>query len=194
MVVVLELGIQQDNQLLALLNKLDCPFKLSKSEQDILSADKLILCVENDLQSILRNLHVYNLFSVLRLIKKPILTIGSGVQLLYDRLLDNGSAGLGIVSLPDNIDSSIHLTDFECNLNVKVLKKERLFDGFGDTTQFYFNKVTYIPSTDDTTAVVEKKHECCVAIEKSNFYGVQFHPELSGDSGERLIKNFLEKC
>ena len=194
MVVVLKLGIQKDNQLFALLNKLDCQYKLSRNEEDILSADKLILCIEKDLKSILRNLHIYNLFSLLRLIKKPILTIGTGVQLLYDRLLDNSSAGLGILNLPDNIDNSIRLTDMECGLEIKVLKKERLFDGFGNTTQFYFNKITYIPLTDDTTAIAEKKHECCVAIEKSNYYGVQFHPELSGDSGEKLLRNFLEKC
>lgn len=194
MVVVLELGIEQDNQLLTLLNKLDCQFILSKNEKDILNADKLILCIEEDLQSILRKLHVYNLFSLLRMIKKPMLTIGSGIQLLYDRLLDSNSAGLGIVNLPDDFHNSIHPDEIKRDVKVKVLKKEFLFDGFDDTAQFYFNKVTYIPFTDDTTAVTEKKLECCVAIEKSNFYGVQFHPELSGESGERLILNFLEKC
>ena len=194
MVVVLQLGIQQDNKLFTLLEKIDCQFKLSNSERDILSADKLILCIEKDLPSILRNLHIHNLFSLLRMIKKPILTIGSGVQLLYDRLLDDNSAGLGIVNLPENIDDTIHMTDIECEINIKVLKKERLFDGFGDMTKFYFNKATYIPLTDDTTAVAEKENECCVAIEKSNYYGVQFHPELSGEAGEKLLRNFLEKC
>jgi len=194
MVVVLELGIKQNNKLFELLNKLDCQYKLSNSEKDILSAEKLILCIDEDIQSTLRYLHIYNLFSLLRFIKKPILTIGSGIQLLYDRLIDNNSAGLGIVNLPDDFDNSIQLNEIKRYVKVKVLNKECLFDGFDDTAEFYFNKVTYIPFTDDTTAVTEKKLECCVALEKSNFYGVQFHPELSGVSGERLIKNFLEKC
>lgn len=194
MVVVLELGIKQNNKLFELLNKLDCQYKLSNSEKDILSAEKLILCIDEDIQSTLRYLHIYNLFSLLRFIKKPMLTIGSGIQLFYDRLIDNNSAGLGIVNLPDDFDNSIQLNEIKRNVKVKVLSKECLFDGFDDTAQFYFNKVTYIPFTDDTTAVTEKKLECCVALEKSNFYGVQFHPELSGVSGERLIKNFLEKC
>jgi glutamine amidotransferase len=30
------------------------------------------------------------------------------------------------------------------------------------------------------------------ALKYENFYGVQFHPEKSGDVGEKIIKNFLE--
>ena len=30
------------------------------------------------------------------------------------------------------------------------------------------------------------------ALQKNNFYGVQFHPEKSGRSGERILQNFLK--
>lgn len=194
MVVVLDFGIKEENSLIQLLNKLDCDYILSKNEQDILNADKLILCIEEDIQAVLRNLHVYNLFSLLRLIKKPLLAIGSGIQLLFDRLLENGSAGLGILKLPDNYKNSVAADDFERDVEIKVLSKDCLFDGFEDTAQFYFERVNFIPRTANTTAVTEKKNDCCVAVKKMNFYGVQFHPELSGDSGEKLLRNFLEKC
>ena len=194
MVVVLDFGITKENRLLELLNKLGCSYILSKNEQDILNADKLILCIEEDIHSVLRSLHVYNLFSLLRLIKKPILAIGSGIQLLFDRLLDNDSAGLGIVKLPDNYVNSDDADDVESDVSVKVLSKACLFEGFEDTASFYFDKVKFIPCTVDTTAVSETKNDYCVAVQKSNFYGVQFHPELSGDSGEKLLRNFLEKC
>ena len=169
-------------------------FIISKNEEDILNADKVILCIEEDLQSVMRILHVHNLFSLLRLIKKPLLAIGSGIQLLFDRLLDNNLAGLGIVNLPENFEKSVDPDDIERDVIIKVLNKDCLFDGFEDTAQFYFDRVNFIPCTDDTTAVSERKNECCVAVQKSNYYGVQFHPELSGDTGEKLLKNFLEKC
>ena len=194
MIVVLDLGIKKENRLFLLLDKLDCQFIISRNEEDILSADKLIICIEEDLQSVLRTLHVYNLFSLLRLIKKPILAIGSGSQLLFDRILDNNLAGLGIVNLPEHFENSVDPDDVERGVQIKVLSKDCLFDGFGDTAEFYFNRVNFIPCTDDTTAVSERKSECCVAFQKSNYYGVQFHPELSGDTGEKLLKNFLEKC
>jgi glutamine amidotransferase len=194
MVVVLDFGIKKENSLLQLLNKLDCDYILSKSEQDILNADKLILFIEEDIQAVLRSLHIYNLFSLLRLIKIPLLAIGSGVQLLFDRLLENGSAGLGILKLPDNYENSVDSDEIERDVEVKVLSKDCLFDGFEDTAQFYFDRVNFIPRTDNSTAVKENENECCVAVQKLNYFGVQFHPELSGDTGEKLIRNFLEKC
>jgi glutamine amidotransferase len=194
MVVVLDLGIKKENRLFQLLNEFDCEFVLSNNENDILNADRLILYIEEDLPSVIRTLHILNLFSVLRLIRKPILAIGSGIQLLFDRLLDNNSAGLGIVNLPEDFEKSADPDEIERDVQIRVLDKACLFDGFDDTAQFYFNKVNYIPCTDNTTAVTEKKLECCVAIQKSNYYGVQFHPELSGESGEKLLRNFLQKC
>lgn len=194
MVVVLDIGITKENRLLQLLHKLDCPFILSRNEQDILSADKVILCFDSDLKSVLRSLHVHNLFSLLRLIKKPLLAIGSGVQLLFDRLGENNSAGLGMMNLPEDYKNSKDADEIGSDAGVKVLSNQCLFDGFNETTKFYFDKVAFIPCTDDTTAVAEEENECSVAVQKSNFYGVQFHPELSGDSGEKLLKNFLEKC
>jgi glutamine amidotransferase len=194
MVVVLDFGINEESRLLELLNKLECQFIVSRNEKDIVNADKLILCLQEDPKSVLRNLHVLNLFSLLRLVKKPILAIGSGIQLLFDRLLENDAAGLGIVKLPEDYENSVDADEFERDVIIKVLSKDCLFDGFEDTAQFYFDKVNFIPCTDDTTAVADKKNEYCVAVQKFNYYGVQFHPELSGDPGEKLLKNFLEKC
>jgi glutamine amidotransferase len=194
MLVVLDLGIKKENSLFPLLNKLECQFIISRSEVDILNAEKIILCIDGDLQTVLRVIHVHNLFSLLRLIKKPILAIGSGSQLLFNRLLDVNLEGLGIVNLPEHFDRSIDPDDVERDVQIKVLNKDCLFDGFGDTAEFYFDRVNFIPCTADTTAVSERINECCVAFQKSNYYGVQFHPELSGDTGEKLLKNFLEKC
>ena len=61
-------------------------------------------------------------------------------------------------------------------------------------TDFYFANSFYVPIIDYTIASSEYGIEFSAAIEKDNFYGVQFHPEKSGEAGLKILKNFVEKC
>ena len=45
---------------------------------------------------------------------------------------------------------------------------------------------------DDTIAVSENGRKFSAAMRKGNFYGAQFHPEKSGDVGERILRNFMK--
>jgi imidazole glycerol-phosphate synthase subunit HisH len=70
-------------------------------------------------------------------------------------------------------------------------KNNLLFDGVENQTQFYFVHsyfIEYNPTFD--IASVNYGVPFSAAIQKDNFYGVQFHPEKSGMAGERLLKNF----
>ena len=50
----------------------------------------------------------------------------------------------------------------------------------------------YAPICKETIATSDYGLEYSTALQKDNFYGVQFHPEKSGKAGEQLLKNFLE--
>ena len=43
-----------------------------------------------------------------------------------------------------------------------------------------------------TVAVTDYIFPFSAALHKGNCYATQFHPEKSGDVGERILKNFLE--
>jgi glutamine amidotransferase len=67
-----------------------------------------------------------------------------------------------------------------------------LWRGIEDNAHFYFVHSYYVPLTDATMATCEYGIEFSAALKKDNFYGCQFHPEKSGEVGERILKRFLE--
>ena len=61
-----------------------------------------------------------------------------------------------------------------------------------DSRYVYFVHSYYVPLCQETIAVADYIQPYSAALHKDNFYATQFHPEKSGDVGERIIKNFLE--
>ena len=66
-----------------------------------------------------------------------------------------------------------------------------LFEGLSDGDFVYFVHSYAASVCDDTIAVSDNGRMFSAAICKDNFYGVQFHPEKSGDVGEKILKNFM---
>ena len=61
-----------------------------------------------------------------------------------------------------------------------------------DSRYVYFVHSYYVPLCQETIAIADYIQPYSAALHKDNFYATQFHPEKSGDVGERIIKNFLE--
>ena len=71
-------------------------------------------------------------------------------------------------------------------------RASRLFDGIRNRAQVYFTHSYAAPVTDETTAVTTHVVPFASAVERGHVFGVQFHPEKSGDVGLRVLKNFLD--
>lgn len=65
-----------------------------------------------------------------------------------------------------------------------------LFEGIDEGAYFYFVHGYAVPEYEYTLAVTEYASRFSAAINKDNFFGVQFHPERSSDAGAQLLKNF----
>ena len=77
---------------------------------------------------------------------------------------------------------------------VKQTKESKLFAGIKDEEYFYFAHSFYVPVNNFTIATAENGIDFSSSLEKDNFYGVQFHPEKSGDAGLKLLENFITLC
>ena len=70
--------------------------------------------------------------------------------------------------------------------------ESKLFKGIEKGSYVYFVHSYYAPLCPDTIATPRHPEMYSAALKYENFYGTQFHPEKSGDVGERIIRNFLE--
>jgi imidazole glycerol-phosphate synthase subunit HisH len=76
--------------------------------------------------------------------------------------------------------------------SLTVRAGSRLMAGVRDGSFFYFTHSYRAPVINDTVAVTEYGDAFTAAAERENVMGVQFHPEKSGVTGLRILRNFVE--
>jgi glutamine amidotransferase len=89
----------------------------------------------------------------------------------------------------------------ECNKKVphvgwnslETKSGSRLLAGVGPGEFVYFTHSYKAPITADTAAVANYVEPFAAAVEKDNVMGVQFHPEKSGATGLKILRNFVER-
>ena len=123
--------------------------------------------------------------------QKPFLGICLGMQALFEGSAEGSGAGLGVLKgrvekLP--IKPCPHMG---WN-SLLVLTDNLLTQGIGDEDVYFVH--SFAANLSDQTIVKTEVAGFSFAsvVNINNFWGVQFHPEKSGEAGLRLLKNFGE--
>jgi len=74
----------------------------------------------------------------------------------------------------------------------KIREDSRLLRGVADGAFVYFTHSWRAPVSEDTAAVTNYGGAFTGVVERENVMGVQFHPEKSGETGLKILRNFLE--
>ncbi len=174
------------------LKQLEVPFRITSTEADICKSDKIILYGSGSAKQNIRQLHILNLFSMLRMVKNPILGIGLGVELMCEHTSGESLSCLGLFPVDSNkIEDEKVLISHSGLKKVDILKRGRLFEGIDTGTEFYFSENYYLPENQYTTSIINNGGTFSASVERENAFGVQFHPEKSGEAGLSLLKNFI---
>jgi len=128
---------------------------------------------------------------------KPFLGICLGLQLLFDRSLEDGEhEGLGI--LPGEvrrfeIPSEYKVPHMGWN-RVAFNRRPPILADLEDEPHFYFVHSYYVVPSDDTVVAGEASYPVpfCAMIWRENLFATQFHPEKSQANGLQVLKNFAE--
>lgn len=194
MIALIDYGAGNTASVANALGRLGCQYILTSRENEICRADKIIFPGVGEASFAVKQLHRYNLVNMLRIVRKPLLGICLGMQLLCEFTEEGNVPGLsllpGRVVRFDETRATVPHTGWNEVFHTGI--KSRLFDGIKDGEFFYFNHSYYLPVGDHTTAKAEHGVKLTASIEKDNFFGVQFHPEKSGEAGARLLRNFIE--
>jgi glutamine amidotransferase len=195
MIALIDYGAGNVASVANALTELEEEFKITKNETEICRADKIIFPGVGEASFAIRQLHMLNLFSLLRIVKKPVLGICLGMQLMADHSTEGDVTCLGIFHCAaEKFDSTKTKVPHMGWNDIEITIDSKLFQGMKSGEHFYFANSYYIPVNEYTTSITDNNIKFSSAMEKGNFYGVQFHPEKSGDAGLKLLKNFVELC
>ncbi|MBK1440901.1 imidazole glycerol phosphate synthase subunit HisH [Parapedobacter sp. ISTM3] len=179
--------------LTAALDRLDIPYGMINEVDELAIYDRIIIPGVGHAGAAMRKLRESGLASLISRITKPVLGICVGMQLLTAYSEEGDSPLLDIIPL-----NTLH---FEKRIAEKVphmgwnkVFHENgcpIFDNIKKDAYFYFVHSYFIEyNATFTAAFAHYGLKFSAAIQDRNFYGVQFHPEKSGEAGERLLLNF----
>ena len=123
----------------------------------------------------------------------PFLGICVGMQWMFERSQESPETpGLGL--LPgecERFPACVKSPHVGWN-QLEIAPSSRLFRGIPASSYVYFTHSYRVPLTATTTACCEYGGRFSAAVERDHVFGVQFHPEKSGDVGFELLRNFCE--
>jgi imidazole glycerol-phosphate synthase subunit HisH len=129
----------------------------------------------------------------------PLFGICVGMQWLFEGSDEAPeAAGLGAIAgriarLAGDADQRLKVPHVGWN-SLDFRGQSRLLRGLTSGAQVYFTHSYAAPVTSECVASTTHANMFSSVVERDNIFGVQFHPEKSGEAGLTILRNFLEVC
>jgi len=167
---------------------------VTDNADEIKNADKVIFPGVGEASTAMNYLKDRNLDKLICSLTQPVLGICLGMQLMCKYSEENDTECLGIfgesVKKFKIQNSKFKIPQIGWN-SIYDLKTD-LFKNVTGNSYCYFVHGYYASSGEHTIATTDYVQPYSSALRKNNFYGVQFHPEKSATTGERILSNFLK--
>jgi len=195
--VIIDYGMGNLASVQRAFEKLNVEVKISNKEEDLRNAKSLILPGVGAFRDAIKLLNDSGLGAVIKdeVSKgKYIVGICLGMQLLYEKGFEYGDYdGLGLIK--GNIqylDVKLKVPHMGWN-NLKFNKEDPILKYIKEDEYVYFVH-SYYAESDNSELVAYSEYEKKVPaiVRKDNVYGIQFHPEKSGETGLNILKAYKE--
>jgi glutamine amidotransferase len=164
---------------------------ITDNPAELTKADKVIFPGVGEASSAIQYLKDRGLDATIISLKQPVLGICLGLQLMCRFSEERETKCLGIfdadVKLFPPVDKIPHIGWNNC-----LTMNGDLFKGITGDDDLYYVHSYYAEISSSTIATCEYIVPFSAAMQKENFYATQFHPEKSAETGEKILKNFLE--
>lgn len=180
------------------LHRLGAAYVVTDDAQTIRCADRVLLPGVGNCAEAMYNLRESGLIPIIKQLRQPVLGICVGLQVMCRDSEEGVEPGM-LTQCMNIFDSHVRRFPESDSLKVPHMGwntignlEKKLFDGLHSGDSVYYVHSYYPTLCPDTIATTEHGVLFSAALKYEQFYGTQFHPEKSGDVGERILSNFLK--
>lgn len=191
--VIIQYNAGNIQSVLYALERIGCTAEVTDNPEQILHADKVIFPGVGEASTAMNYLRNRNLDQLIIHLKQPVLGICLGMQLMCKHSEENNTDCLGIFeekvckfSPADGINKIPQI-----GWNTIEELKSPIFKNIKDASFCYYVHSYYASLGEHTIATTQYGIWYSASLHKNNFYGVQFHPEKSAETGEQILRNFI---
>ncbi|WDF48055.1 imidazole glycerol phosphate synthase subunit HisH [Chryseobacterium sp. KACC 21268] len=189
--VIIDYKAGNVQSLLFAIERLGFSAKITSNPDEISNADKVIFPGVGEASFAMNSLRETQLDSLIPALRQPLLGICLGMQLLCKDSEESSTKALGIFDVSvRKFPDSVLVPQIGWN-QIYDLKSD-LFEGIPEQTYTYLVHSYYVAKNEHTIATTDYSEAYSTALQRDNFFGVQFHPEKSGILGSKILENFLK--
>ena len=193
MIAIIDYGMGNLRSVENALHRLGAEYSLTRCPEEIRRADRVLLPGVGHAAKALAHLRESGLAELIPNLRRPVLGICVGLQVLCRHSEEGDCEGLGVFDtfvrrFADSPGAKVPHMGWNSIGNLDG----KLFSGMKGSSFVYYVHSFYPALCPDTIAT--SRHGDCLfsaALKYENFYATQFHPEKSGEVGEQILQNFL---
>ena len=174
------------------LDRIGVKYRWTDDEKTIQSADKVIFPGVGEASTAMAYLREKGLDQLIPSLKQPVLATCIGMQLLCKESEENNTTCMGVFDVPVKkfVSSDLKIPHVGWN-SIQTQGENALMQGLKKEEFVYFVHSYYAPVNPYTTAICDYTQPFSAMLQKDNFFAAQFHAEISGMAGQKIIQNFL---
>lgn len=200
MIAIIDYGAGNIQSVSKALAHIGCEAFITRDKDKILKADGAVLPGVGSFGDTMDTMNEYGIKdTVIKYTKsgKPFLGICLGLQLLFPKSEESPEAeGLGIfdgsiTKIPSG--EGLKIPHIGWN-SLEIKKNDGLFKGIGKNPYVYFVHSYFLNASDKSIVSAQTEYGVTIdaAVEKGNVFATQFHPEKSGETGLKILRNFAD--
>ncbi len=190
-VVIIKYNAGNIRSVLFALERIGVSAIVTDDYDEIRSADRVIFPGVGEASSAMKYLKEKGLDKLICSLTQPVLGICLGMQLMCSYSEENNTECLGIFEQKVKLFPKSGLKIPQIGWNNITCLKSPLFNGVDENAYMYFVHSYYVENCDAAIAKTDYIVEFSSAVQKNNFSAVQFHPEKSGEAGQKILENFI---